>query len=658
MIHSLLNRQLKKIKGDKDTPPALAEWQDFLQRINRTYIEADQERYLLERSLAISSQEMQTTYEQLRRSETRYALAAQGANDGLWDWDLVHEDIFYSQRWMEILGIEPTPDCQPTRNCWFDLIHPEERVKVINELEDHLQGHIDYFESEHRILHHDGEYRWVLIRGQAVRDEDGRAIRIAGSLSDVTKRKKAEEKLAYDAIHDNLTGLPNRKNLMLRLERSIERKKRMSSYNFAVLFIDLDRFKAVNDTLGHHAGDELLQSITERLCSVVRPNDMVARLGGDEFIVMVDNVREIDRVTAIAERVLSELQKPVQIMGQDIYTSASIGIVLNSTEHTTPDEIVRDADLAMYRAKVKGKSRYEVFDIQMHSGALSQLQLEIDLRRAIKNKEFLLYYQPIVALGSEDVAGFEVLIRWNHPEKGLVSPLEFIPIAEETGLILPIGEWVMQEACRQLGEWQREFASAKDLIMSINLSSRQLEQMSLIPQIRAILEETGVNPHCIKLEITESVVMQNAEQSVKMISDLRDMGIRVSIDDFGTGYSSLSYLHRFPIDTLKIDRSFVNRIGEGESSEIVQTIINLASNLGMEVVAEGVETVEQLDFLKGIQCDYGQGYYYSRPVDNLSATEIVEKLRTQKKVRKSAIRKTAAPPPTNVDLDLMDEAVH
>lgn len=628
MIHPLLNRQLKRAKLDKDTVPTLDAWQDFLQRINRTYIEADQERYLLERSLTISSDEMQVTYEQLRRSETRYALAAQGANDGLWDWDLLNEDIYYSQRWMEILGIEPEPNCVPSRNCWFDLIHPEERVAVVNELEDHLQGKISYFENEHRILHKSGEYRWVLIRGQAVRDEHGRAIRIAGSMTDVTKRKMAEEKLAYDAIHDNLTGLPNRKNLMLRLERSIERKRRMSSYSFAVLFIDLDRFKAVNDTLGHHAGDELLQCITERLCGVVRPNDMVARLGGDEFIVMVDNVRGLDQVTTIAERVLAELQKPIEIMGQDIYTSASIGIVLNSTEHNTPDEIVRDADLAMYRAKVKGKSRYEIFDIQMHSGALSQLQLEIDLRRAINNEEFALFYQPIVALGSEDIAGFEVLIRWHHPERGLVSPLDFIPIAEETGLILPIGDWVMREACKQMGEWQRQFPAAKNLIVSINLSARQLEQVALTAKIKECLDEAGIPPQVLKLEITESVVMKNAEQSVKTISELRDMGVRVSIDDFGTGYSSLSYLHRFPIDTLKIDRSFVNRIGDDESSEIVQTIINLASNLGMEVVAEGVETEEQLDFLRNIKCDYGQGYYYSKPVDMDSARNIIEGLGT------------------------------
>lgn len=649
MIHSLLNRQLKRIGLEKDEAPSIEKWQEFLQRINRTYIEADQERYLIERSLAISSQEMQETFEQLRKSETRYALAAKGANDGLWDWDLVAEEIYYSERWIEILGIVPGESFVPSRNTWFDLIHEEDREIVVTEFEGHLDGRIEHFESEHRIMHRDGEYRWVLVRGQAVKNAEGKAIRIAGSLSDVTKRKRAEEKLAYDAIHDNLTGLPNRKNLMLRLERSLERRKFVPSYNFAVLFIDLDRFKTVNDTLGHHAGDELLQSITEKLCSVVRPNDMVARLGGDEFIVLVDNVKGIEQVVSIAERVLAELQKPVKIGRQDIYMSASIGIVLNSTEHTTPDEIVRDADLAMYRAKVKGKARYEIFDIKMHAGALTQLQLEIDLRRAIKNKEFLLYYQPIFSIGTQNISGFEVLIRWNHPERGIVSPLDFIPIAEETGLILPIGNWVMYESCRQMREWQENYPAAEDLIVSINISARQLEQTDLIPQIAQMLEETKFNPRCLKLEITESVLMDNAEQSVKTIGELRKMGIRVSIDDFGTGYSSLSYLHRFPIDTLKIDRSFVNRIGDGESSEIVQTIINLASNLGMEVVAEGVETEEQLTFLRDINCNYGQGYYYSRPIDKLSATELVENLK-EDDIHKSI--------PPNFDLTSFEKAVH
>ncbi len=628
MIHSLLNRQLKKIGADKNIMPSIEKWEDFLQRINRTYIESDQERYLLERSLMISSEEMQETHARLQKSEMRYALAAQGANDGLWDWDLVKEDIYYSQRWMDILGIVPEEGCVPSRNCWFDLIHPEEREAVIAEFEAHLEGRIAHFGNEHRVLHRDGEYRWVLIRGQAVKDENGQAIRIAGSLSDITDRKKAEEQLAYDAIHDNLTGLPNRKNLMLRLERALKRKRLTPTYNFAVLFIDLDRFKTVNDTLGHHAGDELLQNITEKLCAVVRPNDMVARLGGDEFIVLIDNARDIKQVTTISERILTELQKPVHIAGQDIYSSASIGIVLNSTEDNTPDEIVRDADLAMYRAKVKGKARYEIFDIQMHSGALSALQLEIDLRRAIKNKEFLLYYQPIIEVGTENIAGFEVLIRWNHPTQGIVLPNDFIPLAEETGLILPIGGWVLRESCRQMSEWRKAYPAAQNLIVSINLSARQLEQIDLIEQINDILEETGLNPRSIKLEITESVVMNNAEQSVKTMCELRKMGIRVSIDDFGTGYSSLSYLHRFPIDTLKIDRSFVMRIGDGgESSEIVQTIIKLASNLGMDVVAEGVETFEQLDFLRNINCGFVQGYYYSRPVDNLSATEMVENLK-------------------------------
>lgn len=650
MFHSLLNRQLKKIGANKDLLPSTEKWQDFLERITRAYTDADHERYLLERSLNISSQEMQEVYEKLRKSEARYALAAQGANDGLWDWDLANEQYYYSQRWMEILGITPNTDVIPSKDCWFKRIHPEEKEIVIAELEAHLAGNIEHFQNEHRVMDEKGQYRWVLIRGQAVRNDEGKAIRIAGSLTDITKRKNFEEKLAYDAIHDILTGLPNRKYLMERLSRSVERLKFADSYSFAVMFIDLDRFKTINDTLGHQAGDELLQKITKRLALAVRPSDMVARFGGDEFVVLIEQVKNVRQVTSVAERILFELQRPIKVLDQDIYSSASIGIAVSTPEHKSPDELMREADLAMYRAKVKGKARYEIFDTELHSNAVSLLQLEIDLRRAIEHKEFLLYYQPIVSLGSDNITGFEVLIRWNHPMRGMVPPLDFIPIAEETGLILPIGKWVTQEACRQMSEWQKQFPSAKNLVVSVNLSSRQLEQEDLLQQISEILEETGLNPSCLKLEITETVIMNNVEQAVKTVTELRKLGIRVSIDDFGTGYSSLSYLHRFPIDTLKVDRSFINRIGtESESSEIVQTIINLAANLGMDVIAEGIETLEQKQFLERNNCGFGQGYLYSRPVDTLSAKEMIEQIKESEIDYKI---------PPSLEINLTDKSVH
>lgn len=627
MIHKLLSRQLKKCDLTETAPPIGEQWEKFLARVSRAYTETDQERYMLERSLTISSQEMQEIYEKLRKSETRYALAAKGANDGLWDWDLVGEEIYYSPRWLEILGIVPGEDSVFTRNYWLSRIHPGDYAEVAEQLGAHLSGATEHFQNEHRVLHEDGEYRWILMRGLAVRDENNKAIRIAGSMTDVSERKLAEEKLAYDALHDNLTGLPNRKRFMERLSRSLARVSISPEYHFAVLFIDLDRFKIINDTLGHQAGDELLLRVTERLELIFRPVDMVARLGGDEFIVLVENIGDEKQITPIARRILKELQEPVMLEGHEIYVGASIGIVFSSREYQRPDDLIRDADLAMYRAKAKGKGRYEMFDAQMHAGVLSQLQLEIDLRQAIEREEFELYYQPIVRLSSDEIAGFEALIRWDHPVRGFVQPMDFISIAEKTGLILPIGRWVLREACRQMQIWQTTIPETSALVMSVNASACELEQKNFVNQVEQIIAETQIDPHCLKLEITETVIMSNAEQMIKTVKELRKMGVRVSIDDFGTGYSSLSYLHRLPIDTLKVDRSFVNRIGlEDEHAEIIRTIIKLAFSLGIDVVAEGIETEGQLNFLKDMSCDFGQGYYYSRPVNSRSATEMIENL--------------------------------
>ena len=629
MVHTLLGRQLKKSVLDENTLPNLEQWQNFLARVNRAYSVSDQERYLMERSLMISSTEMKEVYERLRASETRYALAAEGANDGLWDWNLTSdENVYYSPRWFEIMGVVPETGEIPGKNYWLDRIHPDDYQNVSTELKAHLEGKTKHFENEHRVQHSDGEYQWVMMRGLALRDESGKACRIAGSLTDISGRKRVEEKLAHDAVHDALTGLPNRKRLHQRLERSVQRTKRQGNYTFAVLFIDLDRFKTVNDSMGHRAGDELLLKISDKLLNLVRPSDMVARLGGDEFVVLLENVKDTRRVNRIAERILGDLQKPTKISGKKIYVGASIGVVFSSENYDNPEDLLRDADLAMYRAKVKGKGRYELFDSKLHSGAVSRLHTEIDLRRAIERCEFVLHYQPIVSLRSEDIVGFEALIRWNHPTRGSVPPDEFISIAEETGLILPIGKWVIEESCRQMRQWQEQFAAARLMVINVNLSARQLEQKDLVEQIAKVLEETGLNPNCLKLEITESVIMSNAEEAVETVCALRRMGVRVSIDDFGTGYSSLSYLHRFPINTLKVDRSFISRIGNAdEHSEIIRTIITLAFNLGIDVVAEGVENVEQLDFLREMKCSYGQGFYYSRPVNSLSAAGMIEKLR-------------------------------
>lgn len=628
-MHSLLNRQLRKSGLSRDEGPEHESWNDFLERIDKAYREFDQDRYLLERSLRISSEEMQDTYAQLRKSESRYALAANAANDGLWEWDMISGEFYYSPRLFEIMGVDDPGDKVFTNEYWASKVHPKDQEMVMTSFISHLKGESERFECEHRAVEPSGNYKWVMTRGLAVRDENGRAIRIAGSVSDISERKTVEEKMAFDAVHDMLTGLPNRKKLMERLGRSLDRSKIDPTYLFAILFIDLDRFKTINDSLGHHCGDEYLVEISKRLNFSVRPSDMVARLGGDEFVILADNVTDQHQVVNIADRMIGVLQQPVKLSQENVTasTSASIGIVMAAEHYEKPEDMVRDADLAMYCAKIKGKARYEVFEPQMHKGAVSLFQTEMDLRIAIEKNEFSLFYQPIISLESERVAGFEALLRWRHPLRGMVSPADFIPVAEETGLIVPIGKWVLEEACMQMKKWQELFPGAEDLSISVNLSTRQLETWDFVEKVAEILDETGLNPSNLKLEITESVIMNNADQTIERILELRDMGIMVSIDDFGTGYSSLSYLHKFPIGMLKADRSFISSIGASdESAEIIKTIVLLAKNLGIEVIAEGIETSEQLEFLCTIGCGYGQGFYYSRPMNGPETTEMIANL--------------------------------
>ncbi len=442
--------------------------------------------------------------------------------------------------------------------------------------------------------------------------------------------QESREHFRHAAFHDSLTGLPNRTLLTDQLKFAIERSRRRQDHLFAVLFLDLDRFKNINDSLGHAAGDQLLIKIAQRLEKCLRPTDMVARLGGDEFAILLDGLESQTDAIRVADRVQEELMCSFILNGHEVYAAASIGITLNNHSYDDPENVLRDADTAMYRAKEKGKGRYELFDTDMHADAMARLRLENDLRHAIEHREFEVYYQPIMTLSTRKIAGFEALIRWHHPERGFVSPTEFIPLAEETRLITEIGDWVLFEACRQMNEWRKLSSSHCPLTISVNLSSKQFTQHNLIERIKETLLTTGLPPQCLKLEITESAVMDNADDAAAMLDQLREMGIQLSIDDFGTGYSSLSYLHRFPVNTLKVDRSFVSRMGEGdENAEIVRTIVTLASNLGMAVIAEGVETEGQHEQLKDLKCDYGQGYLYSRPVTAGAAAELLrESLQT------------------------------
>jgi diguanylate cyclase (GGDEF)-like protein len=436
--------------------------------------------------------------------------------------------------------------------------------------------------------------------------------------------KESREHFRHAAYHDALTGLPNRLLLTDHLRLAIERAKRNPDHSYALIFLDLDRFKYINDSLGHAAGDQLLVTIARRLEAGLRPTDTVARLGGDEFALLLDGLEDEGDAIRVAERIQEELTAPFNLGGHEVFTTASVGITLSAPGYEDPENVLRDADTAMYRAKENGKARYELFDAVMHARAVERLRLENDLRRAVERGEFAVYYQPIVSLDNDRVAGFEALVRWEHPERGFVPPTEFIPVAEETGMIVEIGEWVLRESCRRMREWQRLSFDNRLLTISVNLSGKQFLQPNLIACVRQILHETDLDPRCLKLEITESIMMDNAEEASAMLVQLRSLGVQLSIDDFGTGYSSLSYLHRFPVNTLKVDRSFVARMGDhGENSEIVRTILTLASNLGMDVIAEGVETKGQLAQLKAMSCPYGQGYLFSAPVEAERAAALV-----------------------------------
>ena len=428
--------------------------------------------------------------------------------------------------------------------------------------------------------------------------------------------QESREHFRHAAFHDALTGLPNRSLFTDHLRVALERARQNDEYLFCVLFLDLDRFKNINDSLGHPCGDELLILVARRLEACIRQTDMVARFGGDEFAILLDGMHDSVEAMTVAEKVQQTISAPFKLHNHEAVTTASIGVALSTSNYAEAEDVIRDADTAMYRAKEHGKARYEIFDTAMHTRAVTLLRLESDFRRALENEELCVYYQPIVSVGSGELYGFEALVRWQHPERGLVLPSDFIPLAEETGLIVPLGLSVLREACHQLREWQERSVLNRYLIMSVNLSGKQLMQTDLTEKIEEVLRESHLDPWHLKLEITESVVMENPELAAVTLAKLRGLGVRLSIDDFGTGYSSLSYLNRFPVDTLKIDRSFVTTMSEAdENLQIVKTIVTLAGNLGMEVIAEGVETETQLNLLRVLKCQYAQGFLFSEPLD-------------------------------------------
>jgi diguanylate cyclase (GGDEF)-like protein/PAS domain S-box-containing protein len=574
--------------------------------------------------LALDISEQKRAEEALRASEERYALAAKSVNDGLWDWNLQSNEVYYSSRWKSMLGHEDG-EIGTSPEEWFRRVHPEDAPQVRAALEAHLAGRTPVFESEHRIRHKDRGYRWVLSRGLAVRNGENRPYRMVGAQTDTTQRKLAEEQLLHDALHDSLTGLPNRSLFLDRLSHRLRQSRRDPRRPFAVLFLDLDRFKLVNDSLGHAAGDELLVQTARRLEAAVRPGDTVARLGGDEFAVLLEDVPDPNDAVHVAERIQVSLQAPLAVGGQQIVSTVSIGIALSVTGYERAEDILRDADTAMYRAKSQGRARHEVFDSAMHARAVALLELETDLRQALEREEFEDHYMPVVSLETGRVTGFEALVRWRHPRRGRVPPGDFISVAEDAGLTIAIDRWMLHRACRQVKAWHGRFPEAAGrLTVSVNLSGRQFRQSDLVEAVEQAIAEAGLEGPSLAVEITENVLIESTDQALQILGRLRRMGVEIYLDDFGTGYSSLSYLQRFPIDVVKIDRSFVARMGpRGEGHEIVRAIVTLAHNLGLRVVAEGIETPDQLAELRTLRCGYGQGALFSLPVSAERAEEIL-----------------------------------
>jgi diguanylate cyclase (GGDEF)-like protein/PAS domain S-box-containing protein len=548
----------------------------------------------------------------LRQSAERFALVAEGANDGLWELIERTQTLYVSARWRAMVGL-PAIEGMMQAEEWYDRVHADDLAGMKKALTARASGEATHIEHEHRIRHEDGTWRNVLCRGIAVRDANGRTVRLAGSLTDITDSAVARERILSAGFCDSLTGLGNRAAFMESLGQRLNDFKHRGGARFAALYLDLDRFKVVNDSLGHLVGDELLVAVSRRLEVCLRPGDAIARLGGDEFAVLLHGLGDEMQANVVAFRIQKALSKPFSIGGREVVTSASIGIAFSRNDYTTPDEIMRDADTAMYHAKGHGKARHELFDAAMHARAIDRLGLETDLRDAVQRNDFEVHYQPIVSLTSRMCTGFEALVRWKRNGKA-VSPADFIPLAEELGLIEQLGAWVLQEACGNFATWQRQYPDCALDCITVNVSMRQLVQQGFMYQVEQIVESTGMRPCDLRLEITETALMDAPQRTAQVLQELRDFGVKIYLDDFGTGYSSLSHLHKLPVDALKIDRSFVRGLLLEDRPAIVESILALAKTLQTDVVAEGVEDEMQARKLERLGCRRAQGFYFSKPI--------------------------------------------
>ncbi|MBF2077560.1 MAG: EAL domain-containing protein [Synechococcales cyanobacterium T60_A2020_003] len=572
-------------------------------------------------SLVLDVTDRKRAERSLQASEERLRLITENMRDLVCLHEPTGRYLYISPSCETLLGYAPDELIGQDPNT---LVHPDDRDRL--QIAAHTLDRQEALSSlTYRMQHKSGEFIWVETLSKLILGDNSEIIRLVSVSRDITARVRAEQKLSHDALHDALTQLPNRALFMARVEMALSQMIRHKSYQFAVLFIDLDRFKVVNDSLGPLVGDRILLETARLLQGCLRPADTLARLSGDEFTLLLDDIKDMTDATRVAERIQTLLKTPFDLDGHRVTMSASIGIVMGSTEYQQATELLRDADIAMYRAKETGKAHYEIFDREMHRRAVHLLQIETDLRHAIERHELVLYYQPIVAIATGQLAGFEALMRWQHPEQGLIPPDHFIPIAEDSGLIIPLGEMVLRLACQKMQQWQHRWPMARSLMMSVNLASKQIRDPAFVPTLTAILQETRLDGRCLKLEITERMLMENTDAVVAVLRQIREQGVQLSIDDFETGYSSMAYLQHFPINSLKIDRSFTHQLSHPEGkSAIVRAIVTLAQNLSLTVIVEGIETQEQLARIKEIGAEYGQGYYFSKPLPEEQADALLD----------------------------------
>ena len=547
---------------------------------------------------------------------------SRGDSEGLWDWNLASNRIHFSPRWISLVGCEDHEVGNAPEE-WIERVHPDDRGQVLREIEAAQADGSSELDFRHRLRHQDGAYRWMSCRGVVVRDEGGQAVRLTGSHSDVT----------VETVTDPLTGLPNRLLLLDRLTRSIERANRYQGFHFAVLLLDLGRPAALAEATGSAAEDQLITAAARRLETCLRigdampslrHNDLVARLQGDQFAVLLDGLKDVSHAKVVADRLLVEILDKFTLNGREVRLPASLGVAVSATGYARADDVLRDAETALHRARVLGGSHCEVFDTAILKSEQAELQLEGELREALERREFQLLYQPIVSLASNQIVGFEALVRWQHPVLGWISPVDFVPLAERTGFIAPLGAWILREACLRLRAWQESVPRSADVWMSVNLSGVQLRDPALVMEVENALRDAALEPRCLVLELTEGVAMENPTAVRTLLMQLRAMGIRISIDDFGTGYSSLASLRQLPVDSLKIDQSFVRGMEtEKETADIIGALTMMARQLGLKVVAEGVENEQQAALLRSLHCEAAQGYLFAKPLDVHSATDLL-----------------------------------